>query len=573
MTLVDTLVAGGSHIDHADMLRSGDTRRVLPFRVAAPSTLGTFLRSFTFGHVRQLDAVIAETLRRVWGLGAGPGGDRLVIDVDSTICEVYGYNKPGAAYGYTGEKGYHPLVAFRADTGEVLHVRLRKGSSQKGDTRFIGELIARVRRAGATGEILLRADAGFWSRKTIDTRERLGVSYSITVNANPTIRAAIDGIPEAAWVRTDDPDGGDAEVASIAYVSKGTGQARDRPKTVRLVVRRTRIIGKQPALWPDWRHHVIATNRPDADVTLVDQQHRHHAVVELAIRDLKPGAGLNHLPSGNFSANGAWVACAVLAHNLIRWTAILGDPDTRNTLAVAATFRTQLVALPGRIVNRAGRLTLRLPTRLALGRTIRPHTHPNQSHPPTRLNHLPSPSAPQPSQARRQHAQTPPSAVTPPDQASITPRPPETSPTPTTPDHPADHPPNDQHADDDRWIQAQWGKGPPRRRSGVGGLKAREMNSPHVPERVIMLARERPPTALSPTQWGKGPSGEAPGRRRSGVGGSKAREMNLTRSGTRHHAREGKAPNSFVPHAAWIHRSSGDWGWCLTREMPPDLGR
>lgn len=362
LTLVHMLVAGGSHIDHADMLRSGDTRRVLPFWVAAPSTLGTFLRAFTFGHVRQLDAVIAETLRRVWALGAGPGSDRLIVDIDSTICEVHGYDKQGAAYGYTGQKGYHPLIATRADTGEVLHLRLRKGSSQKGRNRFIEELIARVRRAGATGEILFRADAGFWSRQLIDTLERLGVSYSITATVNPSIRSAIDQIPDTAWVPTIYPDGGNAEVASFAYVSKGKGQHRHPPKTVRMVVRRTRHDGQQAALFPDWRHHVFVTNRQEIDVAPIDREHRHHATVELAIRDLKEGAGLSHLPSGHFSANGAWLACAALAHNLLRWTVLLGDPTNAGHLTVAATFRTQLVAIPARVVNRAGRPTLRLPT-------------------------------------------------------------------------------------------------------------------------------------------------------------------------------------------------------------------
>src|SRR5437763_10601962 len=129
LTLVASILAGGTHIDHADRLRAGATQRVLPFRVMAPSTLGTFLRSFSFGHVRQLDAVIAETIRRAWSLGAGPGADPMTIDVDSTICEVHGHHKQGAAYGYTKVLGYHPLVATRADTGEVLHARLRKGSS------------------------------------------------------------------------------------------------------------------------------------------------------------------------------------------------------------------------------------------------------------------------------------------------------------------------------------------------------------------------------------------------------------------------------------------------------------
>lgn len=360
LTLVMTLIAGGSHIDHADMLRAGSTRRVLPFRVAAPSTLGTFLRSFTFGHVRQLDRVIAETLRRVWTLGAGPGTERLVIDIDSTITEVFGYAKQGAAYGYTRQKGYHPLVAARADTGEILHVRLRKGSSQKGAGRFVEELIARVRRAGAAGEILLRADAGFWSQPMIETLERLKVSYSITVKVNPSIRARIDELASTAWIPITYPDGGYAEVASLAYVT-GRGQHGYPPRTVRLIVRRTRLVGSQAALFPDWRYHVFVTNRHQP-VVIVDREHRHHAVVELAIRDLKEGAGLSHVPSGHFSANGAWLACAVIAHNLIRWTALLADPDSPDRLTIARTFRTQLVAIGGRIVNRAGRLTLRLPT-------------------------------------------------------------------------------------------------------------------------------------------------------------------------------------------------------------------
>lgn len=360
LTLVHTLVAGGSHIDHADMLRAGDTRRVLPFRVVAPSTLGTFLRSFTFGHVRQLDRVIAETLRRVWNLGAGPGDGRLVVDLDSTITEVFGYHKQGAAYGYTKRKGYHPLMASRADTGEIFHARLRKGSSQKGANRFIEELVARVRRAGATGQILVRADAGFWSRRLIDTLERLKTTYSITVNLNPSIRSRIEQIPDRAWAPIVYPDGGEAQVASCAYTT-GRGHHGLAPTTVRLIVRRTRLTGEQATLFPDWRYHVFVTNRHEPAVT-VDREHRQHAVVELAIRDLKAGAGLSHVPSGHFSANGAWLACTVIAHNLIRWTNHLGNPTSSGQLTVAATVRTQLIAIPGRLVNRAGRITLRLPT-------------------------------------------------------------------------------------------------------------------------------------------------------------------------------------------------------------------
>jgi Transposase DDE domain group 1 len=139
LTLVHAMVAGASQIDHADVLRAGNTAGVLPHRVMAPSTLGTFLRSFTFGHVRQLEAVVGEVLRRAWGLGVGPGARRLVIDVDSTICEVEGKKKQGAAFGYTRVLGYHPILATRADTGEVLHARMRKGSANtaRGARRFI----------------------------------------------------------------------------------------------------------------------------------------------------------------------------------------------------------------------------------------------------------------------------------------------------------------------------------------------------------------------------------------------------------------------------------------------------
>jgi hypothetical protein len=193
-SLVTTILAGGSHIDHADVLRAGATQRVLAFRVMAPSTLGTFLRAFTFGHVRQLDAVIAEMLRRAWSLGAGPAAERLVIDVDSTICEVAGKHKHGAGYGYTHVLGYHPIVATRAETGEVLHARMRKGgaNTQRGTKRFVEELIARVRRAGATGEIVVRFDSGFWSNDTITTLGRLGVRYTMAVRTNTKgIAAAI----------------------------------------------------------------------------------------------------------------------------------------------------------------------------------------------------------------------------------------------------------------------------------------------------------------------------------------------------------------------------------------------
>jgi Transposase DDE domain group 1 len=354
LTLVHMIVAGGSHIDHADMLRAGATQRVLGFRVMAPSTLGTFLRAFTFGHVRQLDAVIAETIHRAWDLGAGPGGDRLVVDVDSTITEVVGKHKQGAGYGYTKRFGYHPILATRGDTGEVLHARMRKGqaNTQRGAKRFVEELIARVRRAGATGEVVCRFDSGFWSGDTIATLGRLGVRYTMGVRTNSTgIAAAIATMEEAAWVDIDYTPDGEAQVAECVYQGR------------RLVVRRTRLTDTtQAALWPDWRHHAFLTDL-DGDTVTLDKFHRHHAVVELSIRDLKEGAGLEHVPSGQFFANAAWLACAVLAHNLIRWSASLGGITPDGELTVARTIRTRVLGLPGRLVNRSGTHTLRLPAR------------------------------------------------------------------------------------------------------------------------------------------------------------------------------------------------------------------
>ncbi len=139
LTLVAALIAGATHIDHVNMLRAGATQRVLPFTVMAPSTVGTFLRSFTFGHIRQLDAVLSRTLARAWAAGAGPGEGPLVDDLDSTICEVHGKQKQVAGYGYTHKLGYHPLLASRAATGEVLFARMRRGSANtsRGDLRPI----------------------------------------------------------------------------------------------------------------------------------------------------------------------------------------------------------------------------------------------------------------------------------------------------------------------------------------------------------------------------------------------------------------------------------------------------
>lgn len=352
LTLVHAIAAGASHIDHADVLRSGDTARVLGHQVMAPSTLGTFLRAFSFGHVRQLEAVVAKVLARAWELGAGPGEARLVIDVDSTICEVEGKKKQGAAYGYTRVLGYHPILATRADTGEIVHARMRKGSANtsRGARRFVDELVARVRRAGAAGEIVMRFDSGFWSKDTLTVLVRHRVRYTMAVRTNTKgVARALAGIDQDAWVDIDYTVDGEAQVAETEYWGR------------RLIVRRTRLVDpRQAQLWPDWRHFAFLTDLAGTAVEL-DAFHRSHAGVELAIKDLKEGSGMAHCPSGNFSANSAWLQCAVLAHNLIRWTATIGAPV--EALTVARTIRTRLLAVPGRIVNRSGTLTLRGPAR------------------------------------------------------------------------------------------------------------------------------------------------------------------------------------------------------------------
>jgi Transposase DDE domain group 1 len=349
MALVFAMVLGADSIDDTDVLRAGRTRRLLGGWLPAPSTLGTFLRAFTFGHVRQLDRLLAESLTRAWKAGAGPGDGRLVVDVDSFVGEVCGYQKQGAAYGYTKIFGYHPILATRADTREALHIRLRKGSAntQKGIKRFCEELIARVERAGATGTKLLRADSGFWNTKVFELLERAGWQYSIGVRNINKVRAAVDAIPEDAWQAIDYPERGEAQIAETTYGER------------RLIVRRTRLLGAQAELWPDWRHFAFVTNRTD-DITIVEAEHRDHAVVEQVIADLKDQA-LQHFPSGHFYANAAWTVLACLAHNLLRWTHLLGLPDT--TVRAARTLRRRLLSIPGRLTSHARGWTLHLPAR------------------------------------------------------------------------------------------------------------------------------------------------------------------------------------------------------------------
>jgi hypothetical protein len=349
MALIFAMVLGADSIDDTDVLRAGRTGRLLGGWIPAPSTLGTFLRAFTFGHVRQLDALLGRSIERAWKAGAGPGDQRLVVDVDSFVGEVHGYAKQGAGYGYTKLFGSHPILATRADTREALHIRLRKGSAntQKGMLRFCQELVARVERAGATGEKLLRADSGFWNTKVFEYLQKMGWQYSIGVRNIKPVKAAIAAIDEGAWQDITYPAGGQAQIADTVYGGR------------RLIVRRTRLIGPQAELWPDWRHFAFLTNRTE-NITIVEAEHRDHAVVEQVIADLKDQA-LAHFPSGDYDANSAWTVLAALAHNLLRWTQLLGLPDT--TTRAARTLRRRLLSVPGRLTRHARGWTLHLPAR------------------------------------------------------------------------------------------------------------------------------------------------------------------------------------------------------------------
>jgi hypothetical protein len=348
MSLVHSMVAGGDAIDDAEVLRTGSTRQVLGHRVMAPSTLGTFLRAFTFGHVRQLDRLAEVALTRAWAAGAGPGERPMTIDLDSTICEVHGHRKGGASYGYTRVLGYHPLLATRAETGELVHCRLRTGRahSARGAVRFCSELAGRVRRAGAQGPLTVRADSGFWSTKIMAALRAKGIRFSITVRQTGPITRAIAAIPEDVWAPIDYPAPGIAQLAETRHEGE------------RLIVRRVRHEADQIELVPDWRHHAFVTDR-DGEALWLDADHRAHAVIELAIRDLKEGAGLCHCPSGRFFANAAWLVLCCLAHNLLRWVAALGlrIPGA----IVAKTVRRRYLTLPGRITRSARRSRLGLP--------------------------------------------------------------------------------------------------------------------------------------------------------------------------------------------------------------------
>ena len=246
MTLVASALAGGDCIDDADALRAGGTAGVLDCMVKAPSTLGTFLRSFRWGHVRQLDRVSRELLARAWAAGAGPGDAPFTIDLDSTICETYGLTKEGARHhGYTGQRGYHPLLAVAAGTGDVLMARLREGraNTARGAAHFLRETLGRVRYAGATGQLTVRADSGFYTHGVVAVCRKMDVRFSITIRQHQSLHNLIEAIPEDAWTPIPYWMEGAADVAETTYVPF---QSEPGAAPVRLIVRRVKPTPRFP---------------------------------------------------------------------------------------------------------------------------------------------------------------------------------------------------------------------------------------------------------------------------------------------------------------------------------------
>ena len=381
MSLVAGMLAGADCIDDLDLLRHGGMAKVFT-DVRAPSTMGTFLRGFTFGHVRQFDAVAARTLiglsEKVPALLAG--SDRLVLlDVDDTVKPVFGAGKQGAEHGYTRVKGLNAqLATVCTDTASPVIVgsRLRRGAaaSAHGAVRLVRDALITARRAGASGPILVRADSAYYQHGFVTAVIKAGAYFSVGARQDRAVRRAIASITDDAWVRIEypqavlDPDTGElvscAEVAEIDYTAFTSHGVRAVPG--RLIVRRVpeRNTGKltgavQQGLFPLWRYHAVFTDNP-APLVQAESQHRGHAIVEQVIADLKAGP-LAHLPSGRFQANAAWLVAATIAFNLSRAIGVTAGGAFAK--AEAATVRARLINTPARVSRSGRRQRLHLPKR------------------------------------------------------------------------------------------------------------------------------------------------------------------------------------------------------------------
>ena len=363
LTVVAALLAGADSIEEAGSLRLAGMEQVLGHRAAAASTLGTFLRSFELANLAQLERVAEQLLDRAWQALGGPGQGRLTIDLDSTICETYGVKKQGARqFNYAKVRGYQPFLAVAAESGEVLNCRLRSGnaSPHRGAAHFLEQTLRRVRRSGAKGEIVVRADSGFYVEKLIHACQRRDARFSITARLYGNLARLIHELPESAW--TPIPwAGGRAAVAETTYLAFANThrQGRHRAVSTRLIVRRVEPVAGDQLELPglSYRYHAFITDRA-GDALELETEHRQHAVIENTIRQLKYDLGLNHLPSGRFAANAAWLHLNVLAHNLARWLTRVG---LGRLVMTVKTLRRRLFSAPGRVVRSGRRVWLRLP--------------------------------------------------------------------------------------------------------------------------------------------------------------------------------------------------------------------
>jgi hypothetical protein len=380
--LVAGMVAGADSIQDMDLLRHGGMGRLFT-GTYAPSTLGSFLRSFAFGHVRQLDAVAARLVADLAGQVPllPDAGQFAYLDVDDTIRATYGYAKQGAGYGYSGVKGLNALIAALSTPSSapvIVATRLRKGSanSARGAARLVADALKTSRACGAGGKgglLVVRADSAFYGRDVIAAIGRAKARFSITARQDTAVKRAIASIAEDAWTTIRYPRAvfddqldqwvSDAEVAEVeftAFASRG----RQHAVTARLIVRRVRdqnpdhlVPDEQGELFPAWRHHAVFTNSPLV-MLQAETDHRRHAIIEQVIADLKNGP-LAHLPCGRFDANGAWLVLAAMSFNLTRATGTLASRF--HARATTATIRRQLINVPARPVRSARRIHLRLP--------------------------------------------------------------------------------------------------------------------------------------------------------------------------------------------------------------------
>jgi hypothetical protein len=384
-SLVAGMAAGADSIEDMALLRHGGMGRV--FTAAyAPSTLGSFLRAFTFGHVRQADAVASRFLLNLAEhtglLGGGQDTGPVLVDLDDTIIEVHGYAKQGAGFGYSGVRGLNAVLAT-VSTETIAPViaaqRLRKGSaaSPRGAARLATDTLALVRRSRLAGrQVLLRADSAFYSHALVTAVLKTGAEVSITVRMDAAVKRAIAGLAEDGWTTIKYPDAiydeatgnwiSKAQITEVPFTAFVSHKKADQIPG-RLIVRRIPELNPkhsdgQETLFDSWRFHAFfTTTDPTAlDTVAADQTHRRHAIIENVHADLKASA-LAHLPSGVFTANAAWLVCAVMAFNLTRAAATLTGAAAL-AKATTATIRRKLVTVPARIATSARRLHLHLPS-------------------------------------------------------------------------------------------------------------------------------------------------------------------------------------------------------------------